>query len=93
MSYDATVTASNWTGSCPLTVKVGDTTISGSSYSTAAAFATAVDSAIEACGANYAAGTDLSGKSVTITLTGVDGTYTSGATFNISVTASVTQVD
>ena len=55
---------SNWTDSngnyyCPLKIKINGTTYSGTSYSSSAAFETAVENAIKAANGYYAPGTNL----------------------------------
>ena len=65
VSYEGQFDVSdNWTVDgefyCPLQIKVGETTISGSDYTSAADFENAVNTAIEGVSKDYPAGTDLS---------------------------------
>lgn len=109
VTNDATVSLTGWTVDtntyyCPLEVKVGDTTLKGSDYTSATLFEDAIEGAVNDTTATYAAGTDLAtdgcpniswewkyeGNS--------DANDTKlgdahNAKFNISVTTTVTQVD
>lgn len=68
VTYEATVDLSaNWkdaTGTyyCPLEIKVGDDTLKGTAFASAADFAAAVKAKIDAYSKQYAAGTDLSAQ-------------------------------
>ena len=77
VTYDATVTLSDWIievdGTekfyCPLIFKVGATTIDSRTLTDAAAVKTALEEAIEGYSAVYAANTDLSTKTVDVPVT------------------------
>ncbi len=74
INTEATVTLIGWDVGgnyyCPVSIQVGSTTFNGNDYDNAAAFAAAVEAAIEAANGNYAPNTDLS------SVTGLNGDYT-----------------
>lgn len=93
---------------CPLEITVGSKTFKGNDYDDAAAFAAAVKAEIEASSANYAANTDLSTAAIPAvswawafngnddvkdTYLGDQAAADNAATVELSVTATVTQID
>ena len=63
VTNEATVSLTNWTVDgvyyCPLEVKVGDTTLKGTEYASAAEFEAAIKAAVDGTTATYDAGTAL----------------------------------
>lgn len=111
VTNEATVTLANWTSDangafyCPIKVKVGGTTIDGTTQTSADAFQTAIKNAIDSKTDTYNAGTALDGKSATPDVSwewAFDGddtkdTYLGNAagagTIDITIKTTVTQVD
>lgn len=112
VAYSAKLTLDKWTDAdgnfyCPIEIKVGDTTIKGTSYTDKETFVSAVEEAISTT-ANYAAGANLSAVAAPSVSwawafegnTDANDTYLgdqaaagNGATIGIEVIATVTQID
>lgn len=112
VTYEADVSLDNWTTTgdtyyCPLEIKIGDTVLKGTDYTSADLFVKAIKETVAACSESYAAGTDLSTTTVKIPSGSWSWPFESGndakdtelgnavnpATISLTVTTTVTQID